>query len=341
MISIKKRILPFIITIFTLCLVLFSTSNLNATKNGLNLWVTSVVPSLFPFFVATELLTYTNIPFLLGMLFNIFMKPLFNVKGEGSFAFIMGVISGYPVGAKIVCDFREKKIMSKEECERLLSFTNNSNPLFIIGTIGISMFGNTLIGILLFITHILSSLTVGLIFRFWKKNYIYEEKDNSIINYSKEIHYSELGEILSNSIFNAISSTMMIGGFIVLFSVIISIFKTSKLLNILVFINSPFCKIFKIPSSFIAPLFIGLLELTNGISLISSIHIKAISLNIIFTSFLLGVGGISIFFQILSIVSKTDLSIKPYIIGKLLQGIIASFYTFLFINFIPIFNFNL
>ena len=111
MISIKKRILPFIITIFTLCLVLFSTSNLNATKNGLNLWVTSVVPSLFPFFVATELLTYTNIPFLLGMLFNIFMKPLFNVKGEGSFAFIMGVISGYPVGAKIVCDFREKKII--------------------------------------------------------------------------------------------------------------------------------------------------------------------------------------------------------------------------------------
>ena len=79
-------------------------------------------------------------------------------------------------GAKIACDFREKNILSKEECERLLSFTNNSGPLFIIGTIGINLFGNTVIGILLFITHILSCITVGIIFRFWKKNYIYYTK---------------------------------------------------------------------------------------------------------------------------------------------------------------------
>ena len=73
-------------------------------------------------------------------------------------------------GAKIAVNFRNNNICTKEECERLLSFTNNSGPLFIIGTCGISLFGNYLIGILLFITHILACITVGIIFKFWKKN---------------------------------------------------------------------------------------------------------------------------------------------------------------------------
>lgn len=244
-------------------------------------------------------------------------------------------------GAKIACDFREKNILSKEECERLLSFTNNSGPLFIIGTIGINLFGNTVIGILLFITHILSCITVGIIFRFWKKNYISNQIINKNYNESKNIKFSDLGIILSSSIYNAISTITMIGGFIVIFSVIISIFKASNFLDLLTLIISPCFKFFNIPTTFIAPIITGLLEITNGIALISNIHIKAISLNIIFTAFLLGTGGISIFLQVFSIVSKSDLSIKPYIFGKLLQGILAAFYTFLFIHFFPIFNFNL
>lgn len=63
------------------------------------------------------------------------MKPIFNVPGIGAYAFIMGIISGYPVGAKIVTEFRKNGECSKVEAERLLSFTNNSGPLFIIGTV--------------------------------------------------------------------------------------------------------------------------------------------------------------------------------------------------------------
>ena len=340
-IKIKKYIIPILIVLFTICLVVFSSSNLLAAKSGLILWATSVVPSLFPFFVATELLSNTSIPQILGRLFNIFMVPLFNIGGEGSFAIIMGIISGYPIGAKIACDFRKKNILSKEECERLLSFTNNSGPLFIIGTIGISMFGSSEIGFLLLITHLLACFTVGFIFRFWKKKYLPGINHDIISFESKNISFSNLGEVLSNSIFNATSTIMMIGGFVVFFSVIISIFKASKLLNTITFIFLPFFKLLHIPSSFVAPLFMGILEITNGIAAISSIHIKAISTNIILSAFLLGIGGISVFFQVLSIVSKTDLSIKPYFIGKILQGIFAALYTFALIKIFPIFNFNL
>ena len=80
------------------------------------------------------------------------------------------LLVGYPVGAKIVTNFRKQGICTKEEGERLLTFTNNSGPLFIIGTVGISLFGNTTIGLLLFITHLMSCLTVGFLFRFWKRH---------------------------------------------------------------------------------------------------------------------------------------------------------------------------
>ena len=166
--KIKRNIFAFIFLVFGASLLLFSSSNLPSIKKGLSLWANSVVPALFPFFVATELLMNTNFVNVLGRFLNKIMKPLFNIRGEGSFGFIMGLISGYPVGAKIACDFRENNICSKEECERLLSFTNNSGPLFIVGTVGISMFGNSTIGLLLLVTHILACITVGIIFRFWK-----------------------------------------------------------------------------------------------------------------------------------------------------------------------------
>ena len=93
-ISLKRNILPITFFIFTIALVVFSKSNLSSAKAGLTLWATAVVPSLFPFFIATELLSYTNIIHIIGKLLNKFMRPIFNVPGEGAFAFIIGLISG-------------------------------------------------------------------------------------------------------------------------------------------------------------------------------------------------------------------------------------------------------
>ncbi len=342
-IKIKKNILPLIFLCFTFCLLAFSNSNLPAITKGLTLWATSVVPALFPFFVANELLMHTNIVHTFGTFLNKCMKPIFNVRGEGGFAFIMGIISGYPIGAKIATDFRNNNICSKEECERLLAFTNNSGPLFIIGTVGILMFKNTTIGILLFITHILACITVGFLFGFWKTDTSKKQKRyDRISNYSFENpSFSSLGEILSESITSAISTIVLIGGFIVIFSAIISILENSGIFNLVTNILTPFFTFINIDISFITPILTGLLEITNGINQIAILPEKRISINIILTAFLLGFGGISILLQIFSIISKSDLSLKPYIIGKLLQGFFAALYTFIFLNVFPFLNFDL
>ena len=105
--NMKKSFIPFCICLFTIFLLIFSNANLSSAKTGLALWANSVVPSLLPFFIATELLGYTNVISILGRLLNKFMRPIFNVPGEGALPFIMGIISGYPMGAKI--RFKYKK----------------------------------------------------------------------------------------------------------------------------------------------------------------------------------------------------------------------------------------
>ena len=219
-----------------------------------------------------------------------------------------------------------------EEAERMIAFTNNSGPLFIIGTVGISMFGDTTIGLLLLVTHILACISVGFIFRFWKR------KNTTIsitsaykkLSTNEKIDFSNLGEVLSKAILSSIQTILMIGGFVVLFSVILSIMQNSKILNILSFLVYPILNILGINNFDFATGFIsGIFEVTNGLMQISTIPCKNISINIIISSFILGFGGFSVLLQVYSIISKSKISIKPYFIGKLLHGTVAAIYTFL------------
>lgn len=363
----KKNLITIFFCLFTIFLICFSEQNLIACKKGLTLWATCVVPSLFPFFIATELLNHTKIPLIIGKLFEKIMRPIFNVPGESAYALIMGLICGYPTGAKIVSSFYENNICTKEEAERMLSFTNNSGPLFIISTLGGSFYGNTEIGFLLLFTHILASLTSGIFLGIYSRLRIYTSQNynNKYINFkikkinfplcSKQAHssksiytnnrfikntdstvcnFSNIGEILGNSINSSISTIFIIGGYIALFSVIISIINSLNL-------YSNLANIFNLPTTYLKGFTTGLLEITNGLNVISSIATKKISINIVISSFILGFGGLCVFLQIYSVISKQKLSVKYYIFGKLLQGLFSILYTFLILNFCPLFFYDL
>lgn len=338
--SFKRNILPFLFVLLAICFVVFSKTNLIAAKTGLTLWATSVVPSLFPFFVVTELLSHTNLIYHIGRLFDKVMRPLFNVPGECAFAFIMGLISGYPTGGKIVAGLREQGVCTKDEGDRMLAFTNNSGPLFIISFVGISLFGDTKTGILLLCTHILAGITVGILLgklsaKKTKKDTYLSTKNVQHFSSKPPLTLSSLGRVLGESIQNAISTILMIGGFVVIFSVIISILTQSHLLDYASHLLYPILNMLGFDLHFANPILSGIVELTNGVSMVSKIAIKSISQNIILCAFLLGFGGISVLFQVFSLLVKTDLSMKKYVVGKLAQGTIAAVYTFLALTFIP------
>lgn len=354
---VKKKIVQILFICFLIFLVLFSSSNFTAAKNGLKLWANNVVPALFPFFVAIELLKYTNLVYFFSKRLNKFMMPLFNVSGVSAFPFVMGLISGYPVGAKIVSNLYEENAFSKDEAERTLAFTNNSGPLFIIGTVGTAFYANTTIGVTLLFTHILASISIGLLFgAISKRHNVYNsiiqtrstsrnnstfDTNNTSYNFEKlkvnDVSIADLGNILSLSILSAIKTILMIGGFVVTFSVIISILKKT---GILILIANFISSVFSVNQDIVLGTLTGILEFTNGVSAISQVHLKNISTNIIISAFIIGFGGFSVVMQVLGIVAKNKLSIKKYLLGKFLQGLIAAFYTFLILQ-IPIFSFNL
>ena len=149
------------------------------------------------------------------------------------------------------------------------------------------MFYSKEIGIALLVCHFLASITVGFLFRNYKK-----DKDEFYKNYQinlekkEKISFSNLGEILSESISNSINLILTIGGFIVLFSVIISIFNESKIFNVI----SNFLLNFGIPENISKSILSGILEVTNGLKISSSLKVKSLGQNIILSSFILGFG---------------------------------------------------
>lgn len=326
-IKIKSLILPSIICMFILFLLIFSKENLIAAKAGLALWANSVLPSLLPFFIATELLGHTNVIHLCGKILNKFMRPIFNVPGEGAFALLMGIISGYPVGAKIVANLKENNLCSNIEAERLIAFTNNSGPLFIVGTVGVGLFCNSTIGLLLFVVHVLSCITVGFLFRWWGKSKEESNRNSEYVLSDSSLSFCNLGEVMSKSIITSINTVLMIGGFVVLFSIIISMLQKSNLLLIL----SGLFKLFNIPSNISIGLITGFIEVTNGIAFVCSSFPSDLPFKFIICSFILGFGGLSVLLQVLSITSKAQISIKPYFLGKLFQAFFSAFYTYLII----------
>lgn len=140
------------------------------------------------------------------------------------------------------------------------------------------------------------------------------------------ISFCNLGEFLSKSILSSINTILMIGGFVVLFSIIISMLQTSHLLEII----ANFFKIFGVPNFLSISILSGLIEVTNGVAFIS-IQNMDIHLQLCLCSFILGFGGFSVLLQVLSITSKSKISIKPYFFGKLLQACFACIYTYLII----------
>ena len=344
---IKKNLISLLFLLFSIFLVLFTPSNLNAARNGLKLWANNVVPSLFPFFVAVELLKHTSLIYLISNKLTKYMKPLFNLPGISAFPFVMGLISGYPIGAKIISDLYSNNSCTKKEAQSMLSFCNNSGPLFIIGTVGCTFYGSSTIGVILLITHIMASISIGLINGFIsrlknKKNIesYYSNNDNQINlfnNSNKDINFSNLGEVLSLSVLSGIKSILMLGGFVTLFSVILSILERIKILTI---ISSLLSKLIPLDKQLINGFLTGIIEFTNGLNKISLVHQKSISINLILSAFVIGFGGISVSLQVSSIISKCQLSIKKYLINKIFQGILASFYTFIILS-IPMFNFNI
>jgi sporulation integral membrane protein YlbJ len=343
--KIKTIFLAGLTAFFAFSLLFFTDQAFEASIRGLNIWWEVVFPSLLPFFITAELLIAFGVVRFVGVLFEPIMRPLFNVPGAGSFGWIMGMASGYPTGAKITARLREEDQLTQAEAERLVSFTNASSPLFIIGAVSIGFFHDAQLGILLAAAHYTGNAFVGICMRFHKRNDTdetkYQRMDKEI--YSKmpivkafrEMHRTRLkdkrplGEVIGDAVINSIKTLVMVGGFIILFSVITKLFHLVGISPIIAGLFQYVLALFSLPAELASPFFSGLFEITIGAQMISQVSTDTLLQKALIVSFILGFNGFSVQAQVASILAKTDISFTPYFFARFLHGIFASILTVL------------
>lgn len=296
---IKKSVLYLIIISLMLMLLMCSENTLPQTKETLLLCAENIIPTLFPFFVLSCFSIKTGFAKIAGKFLSPFMRLLFNVSGEGGVAFCIGIISGYPTGAKAVCDLYKSGDIKKQEAERLLAYCNNSGPLFVIGAVGAGMLRNASLGIFLYIIHIISAILTGIVMRFSADKSNHTNKKN----HHTQAKTISIGTAFSESIKESVTSILYVCGFVVFFGAI-----SSQILHFLG--NNTLGSILK-----------GILEVTTGIS--STITDCSFSVGMPIISALLGLGGLCVFLQVMGIANESGLSLKPYVFGKIHQSIIS------------------
>ena len=294
----KKTYQRIIIITFLLTLLILYTINstlvIKSILDYTNLFITKLFPTNFVFFMLSTILIDQG----LIELINNKLK----LNGSIFYVTIMSILSGIPSGSKYTKDLLEKDLISTKTANYLLAFTHFPNPMFVLNTVTILL--NKTIALKILISLILSNLIIALIFKPSKKEVF------TINNYSPK----DFSQSLSKAILDSLRIILIIYGSSIFFYLITVIINKYLTLNVLthVILN-------------------GIFDLTKGlfsIALLSNKLLKTL-LIIIFFSF----GSFSIHLQTKSIISNTSLKYKYFILGRLLQTILAITLFFL-LNFI-------
>ncbi|MBS4217862.1 sporulation integral membrane protein YlbJ [Bacillus sp. FJAT-49711] len=339
--KIKTILLALGVTIMAFSMILFPEESFNASIRGLNMWWEIVFPSLFPFFVISELLIGFGVVKFMGVLLEPLMRPLFRVPGVGGFAWAMGMATGFPAGAKLSTRLRQEKQLTKVEAERLVSFTNSSSPLFIFGAVSVGFFHNPRLGILLAIAHYLGNFFVGLCMRFYgkKETRKYKQKKSlwmifhqaiSSLHRTRLINKKPIGKLLGDAVISSIHTLLMIGGFIILFSVINKLLYQLNITLLLAHATEYILMLFNLPKQLGVPIIAGIFEITLGSQMTSQVSAASLMQQAMITSFILGFSGFSVQAQVASIIAETDIKFKPFFMARILHGFLAAVITYVF-----------
>ena len=271
-----------------------------AVQQGITLCYRTVFPSLFPFFVLSTLLISLGFSDFLENALNRPMQLLFHLNGGCAGALILGLLGGYPVGARTALSLYRQGDCTREEAERLLAFCNNCGPAFILSVAGSTALQSRKAGVLLYLIHVLAALCTGLIFRG-------ENTPSKAPRHRKPIRPDFVPAFVA-SVQSAFSSMLSVCGFVVFFAVLLHPLKT-------------FTK---------SGLLLGTVELFNGICSLEPTPAGFVS-----AAALIGWGGLSVHAQTVAILCDENLSLGSYFKGKAVQTFLSVIFALFTALFLP------
>lgn len=288
-------------------LLIFPTEVAAAARESARLAFVSVLPTLFPFLIAADLLISLRVTNAAGRLLGGMMPRLFRQPREAAPVLLLGVLSGYPVGAAAARRLYEEGRCSTEQAERLVALCNNSGPAFVVGVVGAALWDSPKVGWMLYGCHIAAALLSGMLLSIGSPM----PRDSRPRGTSEA---KPLFPAFVSAVKNSAMTCLFIAAFVIFFGVVISLLPTGN--------------------GTAGVLLSGLLEMTTGVTKVSTLA-QAPYLRLALQSFLIGTAGLSIFCQVASVLEGSGLSLTPYCYGKLLQGAIALLLTLLLSPFFP------
>lgn len=300
-----QNLLISLITIFFLIEFLIDTDTLiKVFFDTINFCFYNLLPNIFVFFLITDILNNYHFPLFLSKIFGNLIGKIYHLPKTSTYIIFMSLTSGFPSNAKLIKDELDNKNINIFEATKLLSMTHFANPLFIIYTIGINLFHDKKIGLIILISHFITNFIIGILFR---NIFKYEKKDNKY-SLSEPLSFINL---LKSSFLKTAKLLINIFSIIIFFAIITT--TLSKYLNL---------------NSFSNMFFTGLLEITSGLKLLSILNITKIKAAMIAT-FLISFGGISIHMQQISILNNYKINYWIYLLARIIHGGISSFIVFI------------
>lgn len=310
---------------------------LDSARRGLSLYATSVLPSLFPFYFFSLLLTYIGSAKAISAVFQKPVKFLYNAPKESAYVLLLSMLSGYPVGASMTAELYGAGTVNDKEAKTIASFASTSGPIFMLGTVGSAIFNDVRVGIIVLAAHYLAALLNGLIFRVNdKQNMILRKRRKSkrvdintdTFSYAQSaarnnavpsdiviMSQQDADSVMSRTIANATLSMLYVGGYIVLCGMLVD---TLVLFNLDSLIVAALGEKAGLP---IVALLEGLIEMTRG----SIACTKCISPNIgvALCAGIISFGGLSVMLQNYTFLSKCKMKFWEIAVRKTFQSVIA------------------
>ncbi|WP_232696984.1 sporulation integral membrane protein YlbJ [Brevibacillus daliensis] len=326
--------------LLVLVLIINPDPSFKAAVRGLGIWWEVVFPALLPFIFVSELLMGVGVVHFVGVLLEPLMRPLFNVPGTGGFVLTMGFSSGYPVAANLTTRLRERGNITQVEGERLVTFATTGDPLFVIGAVAVGFFHSDQLGYIIATTHYGSAILLGILYRMHQPKApittAYERSRHSLVYRALQaMHRARLrdnrpfGKLMGDAVQSALQTLMVVGGFIIMFSVLLQMLATVHITavfnQVLLLLFGPFGFQEAMGNAGLA----GLFEVTMGAQITSEITGMSMMAKGAIAAAIISWGGLSVHAQVASILSKTDIRMAPYLFGRFLHAGMAAGLTIL------------
>ncbi len=294
----KRISIHLLLAVIFFSVLIFPGFTILGTTNGLLIWYRNLLPALLPFLLLTNIIIKSNALHTYNRLATPFIGRLFRVSKNGSFAVVTGFLCGYPMGAKVVRELYVTDKISNCEAKYLISFCNNTSPMFLIGYVSLEILGNSDYIFPVFFSVYSSAIITSCITR----NF-YKVDNNSYQPSNKEQFYFDFS-ILDDAIINSVEILVKIGGYVMIFSVLLQFFLSFS-------------------ANFLPELaiFLPLLELTNGLKL--CMEFSNSKFRVLYAIFLSSFGGFCSLAQTKSVLTGINIPLGTYFIQKIITAMMA------------------